>query len=178
MAGYLRRRGETVVTASSYRQGLQALEDDAVPIDILITDGRMPDGSGIDLLRAAIERPGGPHAFILMTGHFEESDLTADLREAGVVVIYKPFSLAALYRAGGRRLGRPLPDRAGIGARPRCQWRQPLVDRQQRGPAPGTAKPARHCKLPLLAGLARSDPQLRESLRSVTPISLAFVSSR
>jgi len=101
VAGYLRRRGEPVVTASSYRQGLQALEDDAVPIDILITDGRMPDGSGIDLLRAAIGRPGGPHAFILMTGHFEESDLTADLVEAGVVVMHKPFSLSALYRQVG-----------------------------------------------------------------------------
>src|SRR5215204_4163349 len=98
VAGYLRRRGESIVTASSYRQGLQALEDDAVPIDILVTDGRMPDGSGIDLLRAAIERPGGPRAFILMTGHFEESDLSDDLQAAGVVVIYKPFSLAAMYR--------------------------------------------------------------------------------
>jgi CheY-like chemotaxis protein len=101
VAGYLRRRGESIVTASSYRQGLQALEDDAVPIDILVTDGRMPDGSGIDLLRAAIERPGGPRAFILMTGHFEESDLSADLQEAGVVVIYKPFSLAVMYREVG-----------------------------------------------------------------------------
>lgn len=101
VAGYLRRRGESIVTASSYKQGLQALEDDAVPIDILLTDGRMPDGSGIDLLRAAIERRGGPRAFILMTGHFEESDLSADLQEAGVVVIYKPFSLAAMYREVG-----------------------------------------------------------------------------
>jgi CheY-like chemotaxis protein len=98
VAGYLRRRGESTVMASSYSQGLQVLEDDAEPIDILITDGRMPDGSGIDLLRAAIERPGGPRALILMTGHFEESDLDADLQDAGVVVIYKPFSLAALYR--------------------------------------------------------------------------------
>lgn len=98
VAGYLRRRGESVVTASSYGQGLKALHDDTQPIDILITDGRMPDGSGIDLLRAAIERPGGPRALILMTGHFEESDLTADLQDAAVVVIYKPFSLAALYR--------------------------------------------------------------------------------
>ncbi|MDP2331914.1 MAG: response regulator [Reyranella sp.] len=101
VAGYLRRRGETVVTASSYRQGLQALEDDAVPIDILITDGRMPDGSGIELLRAAIKRPAGPHAFILMTGHFEESDLTVELQEAGVIVIHKPFSLSALHREVG-----------------------------------------------------------------------------
>lgn len=101
VAGYLRRRGEVVVTASSVRQGMQALDDETVPIDILITDGRMPDGSGIDLLRAAIERRGAPRVFILMTGHFDESDLTADLQDAGVVVVYKPFSLAALFRAVG-----------------------------------------------------------------------------
>ena len=101
VAAYLRRRGEAVVTASSFTQAMQVLDDDTVPIDILITDGRMPDGSGIDLLQAAIERPGGPHALILMTGHFEESDLSADLQEAGVVVVYKPFSLSALYREVG-----------------------------------------------------------------------------
>lgn len=120
VSGYLRRRGEVVVTASSYNQGIQALEDDAVPIDILITDGRMPDGSGIDLLRAAIERRGGPRALILMTGHFEESDLTADLREARVTVIYKPFSLAALYREVGaawdaNRPGKPALELGHIG---------------------------------------------------------------
>jgi len=101
VAGYLRRRGETVVTASSFTQGLQILGDDTVSIDVLITDGRMPDGSGIDLLQAAAGRPGGMQALILMTGHFEESDLPAELQEAGVVVVYKPFSLAALYREMG-----------------------------------------------------------------------------
>lgn len=101
VAGYLRRRGEVVVTAASLKHGMQALDDETAPIDILITDGRMPDGSGIDLLRAAIEQRGAPRVFILMTGHFDENDLTADLQDAGVVVVYKPFSLAALYRAVG-----------------------------------------------------------------------------
>lgn len=114
VAGYLRRRGEAVVTASSYKQGMQALDDASLPIDILITDGRMPDGSGIDLLRAAIERCGGPRALILMTGHFEESDLTADLREARVTVIYKPFSLAALYREVGAVWDANRPDKPAL----------------------------------------------------------------
>ena len=98
VAGYLRRRGETVVTASSYTQGMQALTDDAVPIDILLTDARMPDGNGVDLLRRAVGRPGGPAACILMTGHVEESDLDPSLQQAGVKIIYKPFSLGAMYR--------------------------------------------------------------------------------
>ena len=98
VAAYLRRRGETVVTASSFNQALQILGDDTVRIDVLITDGRMPDGNGIDLLQTAVSRPGGPHELILMTGHFYESDLSADLKEAGVIVVYKPFSLGTLYR--------------------------------------------------------------------------------
>src|SRR5471030_3180835 len=98
VSGYLRRRGELVVTASSYGEAMQALNDDNAPVDILITDARMPDGNGIDLVRLAIERPDGPRAYILMTGHLEEDDLARDLQDAGVKIVFKPFSLAALYR--------------------------------------------------------------------------------
>ncbi len=101
VAAYLRRRGEVVVTASSFTQAMQILGDDTVRIDILLTDGRMPDGNGLDLLQAAVDRPGCPHTLILMTGHFEESDLPATLQDAGVVVVYKPFSLSTLYREMG-----------------------------------------------------------------------------
>ena len=61
VVAYLRRRGETVVAASSFTEAMQVLSDDTVPIDILITDGRMPDGSGIDLL-AGGARPAVPAA--------------------------------------------------------------------------------------------------------------------
>ena len=98
VAGYLRRRGELVVTASSYEQAMTALQDEAAPIDLLITDARMPDGSGVDLLRWAITQPAGPRACILMTGHLEESDVADVLEKSGVAIIYKPFSLAAFYR--------------------------------------------------------------------------------
>lgn len=98
VAGYLRRRGELVVTASSCGEAMQALGDRDAPIDVLISDVRMPDGSGVELACQAIERPEGPHVCILMTGHMEETDLAAMLQQAGVRIIYKPFSLATLYR--------------------------------------------------------------------------------
>ena len=98
VSGYLRRRGEQVTTASSYGPAMVVLNDQAIPIDILITDARMPDGNGVDLVRSAIERNDGPRICILMTGHLEESDLAVDLQEAGVKIIYKPFSLATLHR--------------------------------------------------------------------------------
>ena len=101
VVAYLRRRGETVVAAASFTEAMQVLSDATVPIDILITDGRMPDGSGIDLLQSALGRACRPQSLIMMTGHFEESDLTGDLQEAGVIVVNKPFSLGALYRQLG-----------------------------------------------------------------------------
>ena len=101
VAAYLRRRGETVITAASFTEAMQVLADGAVPIEILITDGRMPDGSGIDLLQFALGRACRPQSLIMMTGHFEESDLTPDLQVAGVIVVNKPFSLGALYRQLG-----------------------------------------------------------------------------
>ena len=101
VVAYLRRRGETVVAASSFTEAMQIVSDDSAAIDILITDGRMPDGSGIDLLQSALGRACRPQSLIMMTGHFEESDLTPDLQEAGVIVVNKPFSLGALYRQLG-----------------------------------------------------------------------------
>ena len=101
VVAYLRRRGETVVAASSFTEAMKIVSDDTVAIDILITDGRMPDGSGIDLLQSALGRACRPQSLIMMTGHFEESDLTPDLQEAGVIVVNKPFSLGALYRQLG-----------------------------------------------------------------------------
>jgi DNA-binding response OmpR family regulator len=101
VVAYLRRRGETVIAASSFTGAMQILADETMPIDILITDGRMPDGSGIDLLQAALGRSRRPQSLIMMTGHFEESDLTPELQAASVVVVNKPFSLGALYRQLG-----------------------------------------------------------------------------
>jgi CheY-like chemotaxis protein len=113
VSGYLRRRGEDVVTGSSYGQAMRVL-DDNTQIDILISDARMPDGNGVDLVRSAIQRPNGPRACILITGHLEESDLEADLQRAGVKIIFKPFSLSVLYRevraaSEAKGLGRPAP---------------------------------------------------------------------
>ena len=101
VVAYLRRRGETVVAASSFTEAMQIVSDDTAAIDILITDGRMPDGSGIDLLQSALGRACRPTSLIMMTGHFEESDLTPELQEAGVIVVNMPFSLGALYRQLG-----------------------------------------------------------------------------
>jgi DNA-binding response OmpR family regulator len=96
VASYFRRRGETVVTASSFNDGLRILNDPAQPIDVLISDARMPDGNGIDLIRNETKRKNGQSICILMTGHLEQSQIASDLQ--GVKVFYKPFAVSALYR--------------------------------------------------------------------------------
>lgn len=105
VAGYLRRRGELVKTASSYTQALEALGSEEEPIDMLISDVRMPDGSGLDLIRLVVGRPGNQCRCLLMTGHLEQGDLSPELESAGIQVVYKPFSLSALYRVVNASLG-------------------------------------------------------------------------
>jgi DNA-binding NtrC family response regulator len=96
VASYLRRRGETVETATSCKEARRILEDDSKPIDVLISDARMPDGNGIDLIRAHTERVGDRCICILMTGHLERSQITADLDE--LKIFYKPFAVSTLHR--------------------------------------------------------------------------------
>jgi DNA-binding NtrC family response regulator len=95
---YLRRRGGTVVQARGYREAADILEDGTQPVDALITDGRMPDGNGLDLIRATLRRRGGDFPCILITGHIYQNEGGEDLERAGVKFITKPFALSLLHR--------------------------------------------------------------------------------
>lgn len=97
VSGFLRRRGERVKTADGFGAAMQALTDESEPVAMLLSDVRMPDGSGIDLIRFVLERSGGRFPCLLMTGHFGQSDLAPDL-EGAVRIVFKPFSLSALYK--------------------------------------------------------------------------------
>ena len=98
VSGYLRRRGELVQSASSYGPAMRILEESGQPIDFLLTDARMPDGSGLDLIRHVLTKYEGRAPCLLMTGHIEQADLSPELEAAGVRIILKPFSLSAMYR--------------------------------------------------------------------------------
>lgn len=94
VASYLRHRGETVLTATCYNDGLRILSDDATPIDVLISDVRLPDGNGMDLIRPYIDRAGDRCICILMTGHLEQSQVPVQ----HVKLLRKPFAISLLYR--------------------------------------------------------------------------------
>ncbi len=95
---YLTRRGEKVIGASSYAEAARILADCSQKISALITDARMPDGNGIDLIRSVIERCTDCFC-ILMTGHVREGGPDVDdLRNAGVRIVHKPFPPSVLHR--------------------------------------------------------------------------------
>ena len=95
LASYFRRKGVTVVTAGSFSEGRQILDDETQSIDVLISDARMPDGNGIELLRTQLNRVGDRSICILMTGHLDEREVADMLGE--VKVFFKPFRLSDLY---------------------------------------------------------------------------------
>jgi len=97
ITGYLRRRGEAVVDVPSYGGAVRAFNDNPDSIALVITDVRMPDGNGVDLARWVISRSQGKCPCLLITGHFEQAGLGADLEAASVRVLGKPFAMSALY---------------------------------------------------------------------------------
>lgn len=94
---YLRRRGRVVLEASSFSEAQSVYQSEADSIGLVITDVRMPDGNGLDLVRWVLDRSQGKCPCLLMTGHLLPEDLGADLQAASVRVLDKPFAMSALY---------------------------------------------------------------------------------
>jgi two-component system response regulator PilR (NtrC family) len=96
IVSYLRRRGETVIQASSCTGARAILQSE--PVDIVITDARMPDGSGVDLVRELVGQGDPRRRCILMTGHVDPTEGLRELSRAGIRILYKPFALSELHR--------------------------------------------------------------------------------
>ena len=102
-ARFLRRRGYGVVTADSYARGRAALA--ATPPVLLVSDVRLPDGDGLDLVRAA-GALSPPVPAIVMSAYMSEAGARS-AREAGAVgVLSKPFATDALARSVHQALER------------------------------------------------------------------------
>jgi DNA-binding NtrC family response regulator len=97
VVSYLRRRGQAVIATSSYGEAVQAYNDNADSIGLVLTDIRMPDGDGTDLARMVILRSEGKCPCLMMSGDTGWNDLAPDLKRAGVRSIEKPFGLSLLY---------------------------------------------------------------------------------
>ena len=76
---------------------MKAYNDHSRSIVLVLTDVRMPDGSGVDLARWVIEKSAGACPCLLMSGNFVLGSLDPDLEAAGVGLVEKPFAMSALY---------------------------------------------------------------------------------
>ncbi len=93
LARLLRKLGHEVTTADTIDAGSRAV--DARPIDLIISDIGLPDGSGLELIRRAVRRLGGVPA-IALTGYGMEEDVRRS-REAGFTAhLTKPIDFTKL----------------------------------------------------------------------------------
>jgi len=98
----LRREGFEILTAESAAEALRIL--DTHPVDAIISDQKMPGGSGLALLTAAARRRPDA-ARLLITGVTDEIPRAA-LEAAGVcALITKPWDDARLKATLRRALG-------------------------------------------------------------------------
>ncbi len=92
----LERVGHRVLQAESVAGALDRLRDEALELDVVLIDIRLPDGKGSDVLRAAQRLR--PRARYILTSGYERVTVMQDLltENEGVPFLAKPFQPAAL----------------------------------------------------------------------------------
>ncbi len=93
-----RREGFEVVAVPGCRAALEALRENPHPFPVVLSDLRMPDGSGLDVLTAAKTRDPSTEV-ILITAHSTVENAIDAVRAGAYDFVTKPFSppeLAAL----------------------------------------------------------------------------------
>ena len=91
-ARLLRRRGHAVVTVGSRAAALAALAD--APPALLVSDVRLPDGDGLDVVRVATAmQPSVPA--LVMTARASEPGRVAAHAAGAVAYLRKPFTATA-----------------------------------------------------------------------------------
>ena len=88
----LHRRGYRVVSAGSRGDGLLIVERE--PLALVITDLRLPDGDGLELVRAARRLP-TPTPSLVVTGFASEASRMAALAAGASAYLAKPFGAAS-----------------------------------------------------------------------------------
>ncbi len=106
LAANLELEGFEVVEARNGPEALRAIQE-GPPVDLVLSDIRMPGMHGVDLFRAVKQKsPGTP--VILMTAFAMESLVQEALREGAFAVLPKPFSIEHVIATLGRAAKRPL----------------------------------------------------------------------
>ncbi len=97
VASILSHAGYLVAQASCLEEA--RLELDHAPFDIVVADGKLPDGNGIDLLVELRERSQGGPAFVLVTAYGTISRAVEAVRLGADDYLSKPFERQTLLLA-------------------------------------------------------------------------------
>jgi CheY-like chemotaxis protein len=100
----LHRRGFRMISAGSRSDGLLIVERE--PLALVITDLRLPDGDGLELVRATRRLP-TPTPSIVVTGFASEASRMAALAAGASAYLAKPFGAAAFISLVEKTLGSP-----------------------------------------------------------------------
>jgi len=101
------RHGWRVETAAGVREALRNLE--TREFDLVVTDMRMPDGSGMDVMRAA--RKASPAtAVILLTAYGSVPDAVDAMRDGALDYVTKPIPFDRLQEAAAQVMRRAKQD--------------------------------------------------------------------
>ena len=114
----LRRQGHEVIVATTCNAGIQAIGKEHP--HLIISDVRLSDGDGLDVVRAA-RQVLNPPSVIVVTGYSSAERRRAALAAGASVFLAKPFSASTLLEAV--RAG--LEDRSGSDGSPRDTSSQP-----------------------------------------------------
>jgi DNA-binding NtrC family response regulator len=111
------RHGWRVETASGVREAIRNL--DGREFDLVVTDMRMPDGSGMDVMRAA-RRSSPSTAVILLTAYGSVPDAVSAMRDGALDYVTKPIPFDQLQATAAQVMQRarlaPAEDAGQAGA--------------------------------------------------------------
>lgn len=114
---HLEQRGYEVSLARTLAEARTALAAPAQPLDALLLDLHLPDGSGMELLRELRARPSTRGLPVLVLTAEGEERILSETRRLGAALVTKPFSPTKLTARVAEMLG-DAPPAADGGAIP------------------------------------------------------------
>jgi two-component system response regulator PilR (NtrC family) len=102
----LRRLGYALIAAGTRREALAVIAREA--LSLVISDLRLPDGDGLDVVREARRQP-APIPVLVVTGFASEASRAAALAAGAAAYLSKPFSTSAFDALVEQALGRRSP---------------------------------------------------------------------
>ena len=94
LAANLEHQGYKTITCTNGKEGLACIQQDHP--DVVISDLRLPDGSGLRLLEG-LKEINPEAAFILITGHASLETALEALNEGAFAYVTKPFGMDEVY---------------------------------------------------------------------------------